>query len=377
MMLKKSLAVLCIMAVVGTTLLTGCSVEGESTKTQAASPDKEGTTDQTEGGATKWAGKDKLTIGVMLPGMDSQYWNMNVRYGAFNGAASASEKFGVDVNLVVQGAPSESDVTSYVNTLENLIASEDLDGLIVVSLNADPVGPIVTSAAEQGIFVNLGFFKVTTDDSNWHTVTRINQPQVGQMAAEEFYRQLESKGLAKDGVVGVFNAGINDTLMLMLDGFRTRLLELCPTLTILDTQFNEGDITKGMAQVENTLATYGDDLVGFYGANNVSGNAVARVLAENDLGGKLVCIGVDADQEELTALDAGLIDALIVKRSYSNMYELVEMTVESMLTGKEFERDIVLDPKVFTKADYDSPDSMEPMYQGDVWPEKFVPDALK
>lgn len=91
---------------------------------------------------------------IVLPGLDSANWQ-KIATAARNACKDAEEEFGCPINLIVQGPAGESDAEGYIACLENVIASEDLDGLIVASLYPDPVVPIVAEASSMGIWVSL------------------------------------------------------------------------------------------------------------------------------------------------------------------------------------------------------------------------------
>ena len=76
---------------------------------------------------------DAVNLAIVLPGLDSANWQ-KIATAARNACKDAEEEFGCPINLIVQGPAGESDAEGYIACLENVIASEDLDGLIVASL---------------------------------------------------------------------------------------------------------------------------------------------------------------------------------------------------------------------------------------------------
>ncbi|MBC8535362.1 substrate-binding domain-containing protein [Feifania hominis] len=372
--MKKALSILLALMLLVLPVLSGCSGGGggqqQGGETQGVDNDSTYTF-KAKDREPEADGKKHLKIACMLPGLDSQFWNANVAYGVQNAALDAAEKYpDWVVDVIVQGPTNEAETDKFINIMENVIASEDLDGMILSTLVADPAGPVVAEAKEKGILVNLYGFPVTTADENWGTIIRTDQAKVGAKAAEAMWETIQEKNLPEDGVVGMFNGVVNSTIELMLNGFRDRLQELGPELTILDVQYNEGDVTKAIAQVETVLSTHGDKIVGLYGGNNISGNAIARVLAESNLSGKMATVSVDADVEQLNSLEKGDMDALAVSRSYSAVYELTELTIDALIGGKEQPKYIRTDPVIFRKADLTDPDFPQ-MYIGDLWPEKM------
>ena len=206
---------------------------------------------------------DAVNLAIVLPGLDSANWQ-KIATAARNACKDAEEEFGCPINLIVQGPAGESDAEGYIACLENVIASEDLDGLIVASLYPDPVVPIVAEASSMGIWVNLYAFTISGSEDNWHSIYLAGSYDAGVFAADAIKSSIDAENLDPSGKIALFMSVINTSGEEMFQGLYDRLSEVLPTAEVLEIQYNENDIDKGIGQIEATLATYGDEISGIF-----------------------------------------------------------------------------------------------------------------
>ena len=111
--------------------------------------------------------------------------------------------------------------------------------------------------------------------------------------------------------------------------------------------------------METQISTYGDELIGLYGGNNVSGDGIALGLKNAGSGNKILGIGVDSDSLEIEALEAGNLYAIIVQTPYDQGYKAVENAVEYLQTGEnsESEKHINCPSQAVTKENMDTEES--------------------
>src|SRR5699024_10783260 len=97
------------------------------------------------------------------------------------------------------------------------------------------------------------------------------------------------------GKIGMHMSVVVETLEERMDGFRAYMAEHAPEIECLDTLYNENDVNNAQGNVETQIATYGDELIGLYGGNNVSGDGIALGIKNAGAGNKILGIGVDSD----------------------------------------------------------------------------------
>jgi len=103
-----------------------------------------------------------------------------------------------------------------------------------------------------------------------------------------------------------------------------------------DIQWCDNDIAKALTICEN-MFTANKDIVGVFGANNMSGNGIARFIAQEHLGDKVVAVVFDADPEETKALRAGDLYAMMIQDPSGLGYYGVDMIYKIRVEGYDVE----------------------------------------
>lgn len=313
---------------------------------------------------------DAVNLAIVLPGLDSANWQ-KIATAARNACKDAEEEFGCPINLIVQGPAGESDAEGYIACLENVIASEDLDGLIVAPLYPDPVVPIVAEASSMGIWVNLYAFTISGSEDNWHSIYLAGSYDAGVFAADAIKSSIDAENLDPSGKIALFMSVINTSGEEMFQGLYDRLSEVLPTAEVLEIQYNENDIDKGIGQIEATLATYGDEISGIFAGNNTTGTALARAISEGGFGDRVAAVAIDADTDEVEAVIDGSLDALIMRPDYWTVYNMMFDTIDSILNGTEYDKYIYCEYSTVTKEEIDSGNEL---LTADLYPETMVRD---
>ena len=116
--------------------------------------------------------------------------------------------------------------------------------------------------------------------------------------------------------------------------FKAFLNENAPDIKVLDTLYNNNDMATAQKDIENEIATYGDQLIGIYGANNISSDGIALAVKNANIADKVITLGVDSDSIEIEALQAGNLDGIIVQDAYGQGYNSVKNAIETLINGK-------------------------------------------
>jgi ribose transport system substrate-binding protein len=297
-----------------------------------------------------------LTVVYVTPSTESDYWGKYVQVGIENAILDIEAKYGVKVDFSVQGPAAESSGDEYLSILESVIAQKP-DIILMGQLQPDAVAPLISDATAAGIRVNLISIGVDLPGDQYGTLFYCDQPEQGALAAQAFYDAMVAKNAPMDGVVGMHMSVVVPVLEAKLDNFRTTLQGLAPNLTILETQYNENDVNNGITLMEAQLATYGDKLVGFFGGNNVTGDAIVKVIEES--GRKnMVGVAVDSDPAEIEGMAAGYLDALVVQTPYAQGYGAAMDAAAFVLEGTESASDSMnMSGQVITTANMNTDES--------------------
>ena len=333
---RRLIVVVLIISVVAAFSLIGCKTTEEETTAEE-------TTEEA---------KESLVIACVIPSTDSTYWGQYIVAGMENGAYDIREKYGIDVELTVYGPAGESETDKFVTILEDVISKKP-DAIVVGNLLPDATKTLVQEAYDEGIFVNLVSLGFEGGEDTYASWYGFDIPGEGRQSGTAFIEAAEKKGIPLKGTVGVHMSVVIPVLEDMISGFRDVLEEEAPDVQVLETVYNENDLDKTQANVEAQIATYGDELLGFYGANNVSGSGIALAVANAGLGSTTVNVAQDSDEVEITALREGNLDALILLDPYQVGYLSVMNVYENMFLGKVDAKKVDIPFGVVTKENMD------------------------
>ena len=321
----------------------------------AACGNKESSDSKKEGGD----GKDEYDIVYLSPSTESEYWQY-AEIGMRNAIADIEEKEGIKINYSVSGPASESETDAYIKAYESVIASSP-DAIITATLAPDGTVPKTQEAKDAGIYVNFVSMGLEGGDSNdygdyYGVHYYCDNTTIGETAAQSMLDGLEANNIEPKGKIGMHMSVVVETLEERMDGFKAYMAEHAPDIECLDTLYNENDVNNAQSNVETQISTYGDELIGLYGGNNVSGDGIALGLKNAGSGKKILGIGVDSDSLEIEALAAGNLYAIIVQTPYDQGYKAVENAVEYLKTGEnpESEKHINCPSQAVTKENMDT-----------------------
>jgi len=328
--------------------------EAAPAEEEAAAAEEEAAPAEEEAPAEE--GIEELDIVLLIAATESDYWGEYIKTGAENAALDAEEKYGIKINFEVQGPAAEADQEEFLSILETVIASQP-DGIAMGQVYPELVAQPVKEATEMGIRVNLVSLPAEgVSGEDFGTLYYCDQPEQGVLAAQAFYDALVKKDLPMDGKVGVHMSILIPILEEKKQTFIDTLSELAPDLEILPAEYNENDVNNCITLASAQLATYGDELVGFFGECNISGDGVARVIAESGRADTLVGVAVDSDPAEIEALGNGYLDALVVQTPYAQGYGAVMGIAEYYMEGIDGPDEVNMPAVVVTGENMDEPE---------------------
>jgi ribose transport system substrate-binding protein len=165
---------------------------------------------------------------------------------------------------------------------------------------------------------------------------------------------MEAKGIEPKGIVGVHMSVVVPALEPRMSEFVAYMAENAPEIQCLDTLYNENDVNNAQANAENQISTYGDQLIGLYGANNVSGDGLALAIKNAGLSDKIAAVAIDSDDLEVEALGNGILDAIIVQTPYQQAYSAVMAAFNQIVNGVKDEKNVNVNAYTVTKDNMDS-----------------------
>lgn len=298
----------------------------------------------------------------LSPSTESEYWQY-AEVGMKNAALDIEEEQGITINFSTSGPATEAETDAYVKAFESVIASSP-DAIITATLAPDGTVPKTQEAQQAGIYVNFVSMGLEGGDSNeygdyYGVHYYCNNTVIGETAAQAMLDGLEAAGIEPKGKIGMHMSVVVETLEERMNGFKEYMAEHAPDIECLDTLYNENDVNNAQSNVETQISTYGDELIGLYGGNNVSGDGIALGIKNAGAGSKILGIGVDSDSIEIEALEEGNLYAIIVQTPYEQGYMAMQNAIEYLQTGEnsETEKHIDCTSQVVTKENMDTDES--------------------
>jgi len=337
-MKKRSLAV--IMAIMMFIGLVGCSTTSEP----------EGSTGET---TESTEAKDAYHVIWVSCSTESEFWQYQ-EIGMRNAVLDMQEELGIEIQFETVGPANESETEAYIRAFENAIAANP-DAIISATQVPDATIAVSRAATDAGIVVNftncgLEVYGSNEYDDVYNQFYTTISADIGELAAQIMLDELEAKGIEPVGTIGMHFSNINEALQPRMDDFQKYLAEAAPDIEVLDTLYNANDLETAQSNVENQISTYGDKLIGLYGANNLSASGIALAVKNANIGETVVNIGVDSDSLAIEALEAGDLQVLIVQEAYGQGYAALKNAIETLVNGSnpETQKQVLLPPVAVT-----------------------------
>jgi len=286
---------------------------------------------------------------------ESEFWQYQ-QIGMENAAADLSEQLGIKVNFSVAGPANEAETEAYLRAFENAVASKP-DAIISATQVPDMTIAIAGEAMNRGIVVNFTNCGLAADDAEcYNQFYTTSSADIGDYAGAQMLEMLKGLGYT-EGIIGMHFSNINPALQPRMDMFKA-YVEANSSFQVLDCLYHANDLATAQANAENQISTYGDKLVGLYGANNISGDGIALAIAGANLADKIVSIGVDSDSQEIQALADGELDLIVVQDAYGQGYSAMKNAIETLVNGSnpETEQNVFVAPAGVTTANMNEPE---------------------
>lgn len=298
------------------TSFVGCGASNTSDKASADSKDK------------------KITIGVVVKALNSDYWKL-----VQAGAVDAGKELGVDVKIIAPN--SEDDVAGETSMMEDFIVKK-VSCLVVAP--TQPAAAVATfdKADQAGIPVVL-----VDTDAKWDK----KQSFVGTgnfeggKAGGKFLAEKVGKGgevIMIRGALG--DPGADDRI----NGAKESLE--AAGVKIVAVQPANGDRNKGMSVTENLLQAH-PNIKGIYSTNDEMALGAIRALKQVNRTDVAVT-GFDGSPDALKAIKDGELTASVAQNSY-NMGKISVETAVKVAKGEKVDKRIDTGTKLISKENVD------------------------
>ena len=290
------------------------------------------------------AAEEGPTIQMIVMSINSEYW-LNVQAGS----EAELEKSGGE--LIYTGPSLDGDIQGQIDLMENAISS-DVDGIILIPVDAEALVPSVEKAEDAGIPVVVVDGPVNTDKVTSYIAT--DNQAAGKLAMQTLIDLMggEGKAVVVNALAGIPSndgrgLGAEDAVK------ENEEIELLETL-------RGADQAAALQNTENML-TANPDITGIFSAYDRGAIGVSQALINAGLDGKVHQVAFDAAADEIQYLEKGVIDALVVQQPYE-MGRLAVEHINMALAGEEVPAETATDVVIVTKDNMDEPDVHKVLY---------------
>lgn len=279
----------------------------------------------------------KYTIAVVPKSVGLFYWGT-----VHAGAEAAAKKY--HVNIIWKGTATETDVSGQVNILQDFI-TRHVSGIAFAATDAHGLVGIASSAKAAGI-------PVVNIDSGLNPQTpplvATDNVAAAAKAADILAQQIGGSG---DVALLPFVPSAATSIQRQ-QGFEQELKKY-PNIHLVAVQYDQSDINTALSETENILTAH-PNLKGVFAANEPGVIGVVHALQERNMVGKVKVVGFDNAPDEVSALAAGQVQALIVQDPYKIGYDGVEEVVD-LLEHKTVPASLDTGSIVATKENMNTP----------------------
>jgi ribose transport system substrate-binding protein len=292
-----------------------------------------------------WAGarKDATSDGkikVIFIAMDSidEHW-LKVKAGTEDKAKELG-----NVDLSFNAPPGKVDANVQLQMIEDAITKR-MDAILLAPLDKDALNPGVDKARQAGIKVIIIDSGVTT---GYDAFLRTDNGGAARTAADELAKLLNGTGK-----VAIINAQPGAaTAMLRENDFKDQVATKYPGITIVGTQYSDGDKTKAL-NIALDFMTSNPDLAGIYATNEGSTVGGGNGIDQAGKTGTVKFVGFDWSADTKSLIEKGVLQATMVQNPYQMGYLGVQAAVD-LVQGKTIQKEVDTGVTVATNANKDS-----------------------
>ena len=197
-------------------------------------------------GSAQDAAQQKVTIGVSIPTADHG-WTGGINYWAAETKKRLEATYpNLEIVIAAAANPSEQ-----ANDLEDLVAINNIDALVILPYESDPLTDPVANVKSQGVFVTVVDRGLARDDIADLYVAG-NNPALGRVSGEYFADRLNGQGA---------NIVILRGLPVVIDGERYDAFMNAiqdTDITVLDSVYGDWSRDKAFEVMQDFLARFPD-----------------------------------------------------------------------------------------------------------------------
>ncbi|MBR1597505.1 MAG: ABC transporter substrate-binding protein [Lachnospiraceae bacterium] len=263
-------------------------------------------------------------VAVICKSSQHEFWRTMEK-----GAMDAGEELNLKVTF--EAPEDESHLDDQIALIEKAIDNR-ADAIVLAPLDTDKLNDVVEKAVDNGI-------PVITLDSDITSGKRLatigtNNVTAGAIAARYEAQLIDDKGQV--AIIGHVEGA--QTAIERMKGFVDEINVNHQDIEIVEETYTGGDVLVAYDVTKRILTQY-PDLKGLYATNEGSAVGAARAVEEMGLSDKIIVIGFDSSDDEISYLKKGVIDGMMVQNPY-NMGYLGVRNIYKAINGSSIEKTI-------------------------------------
>ncbi|MGO4499041.1 substrate-binding domain-containing protein [Paenibacillus sp. 2RAB27] len=253
------------------------------------------------------------------------------------GVFAAAKEYNAEIKIL--GTASESQIEEQIKLVEQAIA-EKPKAIILAATDYNRLVPVAQRAIDAGITL------ITVDSGLAGGVSEsfiaTDNYAAGRKAVETMKGYVQ--GPATYAIVSFVKT--STTQMDRENGVRDSL-NSDASVKLLDSLYSNGSEDKAYEQTKELLREH-SEIKGIFGLNEVSTIGAGRALKEMDLGRTIKLVGFDSSMNEISFLEAGILQGTVVQKPFNMGYLAVKTALQAH-RGETVKRVVDTGSEVITK----------------------------
>lgn len=251
-----------------------------------------GSSSSTENGSSDEGGSDKLKIGLSVSDLTLERWQNDRDF-----FVAKAEELGADV--IVQSA--DGDEAQQLSQIQNML-SQNIDVLVIIAINSDSLSTVVEQAKAEGVPV-LAYDRLI-NNAEIDAYVSFDNIRVGEMQAEYLVNLKPTGnyflmgGSPTDNNAKMFREGQMNIIQPLVDKGDIKIVG--------DQWAKDWDANEALKIMENALTATKNQIDVVVASNDNTAGGAIQALSGQDLAGKVLISGQDADLAGVQRIAEGL-----------------------------------------------------------------------
>lgn len=251
-----------------------------------------GSSSNTENGSSDEGGEDKLKIGLSVSDLTLERWQNDRDF-----FVAKAEELGADV--IVQSA--DGDEAQQLSQIQNML-SQNIDVLVIIAINSDSLSTVVEQAKAEGVPV-LAYDRLI-NNAEIDAYVSFDNIRVGEMQAEYLVNLKPTGnyflmgGSPTDNNAKMFREGQMNIIQPLVDKGDIKIVG--------DQWAKDWDANEALKIMENALTATKNQIDVVVASNDNTAGGAIQALSGQDLAGKVLISGQDADLAGVQRIAEGL-----------------------------------------------------------------------